>query len=164
MKKLIALAGALGVLAVVAASSALSATTGGAIRVYAVNSNPNSKTNGGTVLITGAIGAKGNVQNINKNLVKLVFRQGTFEIDATKLNNTKTASSSLSKTTCSGYYAATVPLPLLDGTGAYTGISGSVKLTFTEAFVLPRKANGKCNQNANGTDISYVVGSGSVSF
>lgn len=162
MKKLIALAVMVSGLSVVA-SSALGATTGGAIRVYAVNPTGGGS-GGGTVVITGAIAGKGKTVKVNANVVKLVFPQGTFEINATKLNNTKTGSSSFSNTTCSGYFAATASLPILDGTGAYKRISGSVKLTFTEAAILPRLANGTCNQNANGSGISYVVGSGSVSF
>jgi hypothetical protein len=57
------------------------------------------------------------------------------------------------------------PITFFGGTGAYTGISGTVKLAQTFAAILPRKANGKCNENANPTvSLSFFQGSGTVSL
>jgi hypothetical protein len=60
---------------------------------------------------------------------------------------------------------------LLDGTGLYAGITGTLKLTITEAFILPVYASGKnkgqCNESQNAqpvADYGSIIGSGTVSF
>jgi hypothetical protein len=63
--------------------------------------------------------------------------------------------------------AATAPAKLFNGTGAYTGIKGTVILTISSAAVLPRLSNGKCDESQNAVAVGEVTisqGSGVVSF
>lgn len=67
--------------------------------------------------------------------------------------------------TCSGAFTATAPITLFDGTGAYKGIRGTIKLTTTFAAIVPRDDNGMCSRTANpSTALSFSQGQGSVSF
>ena len=63
------------------------------------------------------------------------------------------------------------PVTLLDGTGLYSGITGTLHVTITEAFILPVYASGKnkgqCNESQNAQPVAAygsIIGSGTVSF
>jgi hypothetical protein len=70
-------------------------------------------------------------------------------------------------TTCSGYFPVTAPVPVVKGTKAYKGISGSVSVTLTFAVVIPLQ-KGKCNLSNSGPNPSAqygsIAGTGTVSF
>jgi len=163
------------VLAVSFASVAGAATTGGAVNVYGV---PGMGNGSSPILFTGAIGDYGKavrqnangVATKNGNYIKFNLKQGTFVGNGTplfrKLNN---APGSFSNATCSGAVAVTAPVSLGSGTGTYAGISGSLNVHVTFAFVAPRfksgKHKGQCNGNANPlAQIGAISGGGTVSL
>jgi hypothetical protein len=159
------------------AAGASSTPGGGSIKVYAT---PSANGNGGTVLLTGAIGDHGKTLSIdqdgkpdtNGNYVKVTLKKGAFEINKTTLDaKAKNVTPTGDLATCSGGFSVTAPVTLLDGTGNYKGITGMVKLTLTYAFVLPRFASGKhkgqCNEGNNVPPVALyesVKGSGTVQF
>jgi hypothetical protein len=133
-----------------------------------------------TVLFTGAIGDHGQAltitkngkANANGNYVKVTLTRGTFEINSTILNaRANKAHPSGDSTTCSGALEVAGPVSLFDGTGLYTGISGTLTVTETFAFNAPRFASGadkgKCNTSATAQPTavySSIIGTGTVSF
>jgi hypothetical protein len=131
------------------------------------------------VTITGAIGDYGTAVSVDKdgtpdpngNYSKLTLKQGTFQLNATALD-AKFASTKPTTylTTCSGQETGTSPVKVLAGTGAYKGITGTVKATFTGAFIIPRDKTGshagQCNTKAPAPlgAFTVVTGSGEISF
>lgn len=77
-----------------------------------------------------------------------------------------------STVTCSGSIVASGPAPIVSGTKAYAGITGSVTLTATFAFVGPFYASGskkgQCNTSNNAPTppgiYGVITGIGTVSF
>jgi hypothetical protein len=134
------------------------ASTSGTLSVYGIGNNSNGPTD---IVLTGIIGAKGKTSNVSKHIGRVTTPQGTFEVNKTKLDSAK-GHQTFNSATCSGIYTATGQITLFNGTGAYTGIAGTLTLRFTGAVVLPRLANGKCNQNANGQGLLFFSGSGHV--
>jgi hypothetical protein len=154
-----------------------SAPAGGSIKVFGI---PSLNGSGGTILITGAVGDHGTTLSIdqdgkpdtNGNYVKVTLKKGTFEINKTALDaKAKNVSPTGDLATCSGGFSVTAPVTLLDGTGRYKGITGTVKLTLTYAFILPRFASGKhktqCNEGNTVPPVALyesVEGIGTVQF
>lgn len=71
--------------------------------------------------------------------------------------------------TCSAGVSLTAAITLLDGTGLYKGIGGTLKDTEFVGFISPRYTSGKdkgqCNLNTQPTaQLGLVVATGSVSF
>ncbi|HXR54417.1 MAG TPA: hypothetical protein VN793_05150 [Acidimicrobiales bacterium] len=147
---------------------------GGVVNVFAESNGSKP----GRVVLTGAIGDSGSTLNVNAKgkadskgtYIKLTLKQGTVEANLSVLYKlVDSASPTFSAATCSVYFAATSPVPLVVGTGAYHGVTGSVTLTFTVAAVLPRYASGKnkgqCDVSANPTGEQVLVtGSGTIAF
>jgi hypothetical protein len=125
----------------------------------------------GSVVITGAIGDYGTVVGDTSNgknpndYSKVTLKQGTFEVNQTafyaKLSK---AAFSILQSSCSSEGSATGRATVFDGTGLYAGISGTVSLTETQAWILPRGSNGKCNGMNPSTYYSSITGMGSVRF
>ncbi len=148
--------------------------SGGAIQVWGTPAN-NGGRGGAFILFTGAVAdsGKGTPANASGKPVKkgafnlVVLKKGTILLDPTQLragiNNT--SPTPFDSTTCSGVYAATAPVPIVSGTKAYAGISGTANVTLTMAAVL-QLTNGKCDMNNPNTIAQYgsIVGSGTVSF
>jgi hypothetical protein len=168
--------------AVTASSVAIGAPgtpAGGSIHVF--GSSPGTG-GGGKVLITGAIGDHGSTKSVNKSgranangsYVKLTLTKGTIELNKTKLDaniNHAFGSAVVNSATCSLTVVASGTLPVVNGTGLYKGISGSVRITLSLGLTLPRYASGahagQCNQSnaAQPTaSLQLVEGTGSVSF
>jgi hypothetical protein len=164
-------------------ASAFAATTpstpaGGQVKVFAT---PNSN-GGGTIVITGAIGDYGHTLTINKNgtpdpnngnYVRITLQKGTFEVDSTTLNaKANKAQPTLNKATCSAALSVTGPVTLFSGTGLYVGITGTVSITETYAFILPQYTSGinkgQCNTSSNSlqpiSQYASITGTGTVSF
>lgn len=154
--------------------SALGASpSGGAIQVWGTPTNGG----GGPVVLTGAIGDSGTSANANSSgtpskngtfkLLKL--KKGTILLNTTQLNkenNANTPPTTFNSTTCSGTFVVTAPVPVVGGSKAYAGITGTVTVSVTFAIVLPL-TKGKCNMNTNANPIAMygsVSGSGTVSF
>jgi len=136
---------------------------------------------GGTIVIAGAIGDHGKVltvgangkPNANGHYVDVTLQKGTFKIDKTALDKASDDAppTVMSATTCSFGGSATAPVTISDGTGDYTGISGTVKVTLTFGGDLPvyatGKHKGKCNMSDNAEPLAQfgsAVGRGTVNF
>ena len=155
--------------AVLAASGGLASadgsSTGGKVHFYEADTALDGSL--GTVVLTGAITDSGtDHQGVagGGNYNELVLSKGTFEINIGVFGNR--LNFPVNPATCSSDGSATAPIPIVggSGTGAYQGISGTIRTTVTFASVLPRLADGQCNTNA--TDypgIGIARGSGSVS-
>jgi len=160
----------------VAGTKPAPAPTGGSIAILAtLGANPTGK-----ILVAGAIGDWGTAVSIDRNgkpdengdYVKVTLRNGTFVIDSTALNK-KTANPRpqvSSDATCSVSASGSAPLTLLDGTGRYKGISGTVNATLTFTGVGGRYRSGakkgQCEQG-NGKPLAMlgaVTGRGVVRF
>jgi hypothetical protein len=157
-------------------ASAFGATdpAGGTIQVWGTPAN----NGGGGIVITGAIADSGKSANADssgkptkKGTYKLLtLKNGTILLNTTQLgkdlNNPNTPPTTFNSTTCSGSFAVTDPVPIVSGTKAYAGISGTVNVTVTFAIVLPL-TKGKCNTNTNANPIAQygsISGTGTVSF
>lgn len=101
----------------------------------------------------------------------LVLKKGTILVNTTRLNadgnNPNTPPTSFNNSTCSGYFTVSDPVPVVKGTKLYQGITGSVNITLTFAFVIPLQ-KGTCNTGKNGPNPSAqygsISGSGSIGF
>jgi hypothetical protein len=161
-----------------AATTTTTAPTGGAIKVWVTPSGTNTSTkNPGKILITGAFADYGTVISTNaakkptaKGAYKLLrLKNGTFLVNGTQLNKALTTGqpSTLSASNCSGIFGATAPVTLSDGTGAYVGISGTVTITATFAFIGAKTKSGGCTMKTSSKPLatySSISGSGTVSF
>ena len=98
------------------------------------------------------------------------FTQGTILLNKTVLDqkiNRAFNKAQLNQATCSLSVAASNGLPIVGGTGLYTGITGNVHITVSVGFTLPRLASGKCNTSNSAQPTSsaqLVSGTGTVSF
>ena len=131
----------------------------------------------GKILITGAIADHGTVISTNaakkptaKGAYKLLrLKNGTILVDGTQLGKALTAGqpSTLNASNCSAIFGATAPVTLSSGTGAYVGISGTVTITATFAFIGPKTKSGTCTMKTSAQPVgtySSITGSGTVSF
>lgn len=148
-----------------AAASAQSSPSSGAIQVWV---NPSLTGNGGgKILITGAIGDYGVTKKV-KGANTAVLKKGTITVNLKQFNAAgNNANPTINPTNCSGSFTYSAPVPIVSGTGAYTGITGSFTLTGQYAFVLPKTKSGSCNTSNNANPLNQyasVSGTGSVSL
>ncbi len=153
-----------------------STTAGGSVKLFATPSNGLHA----TILMTGAIGDYGNALTIDKagasdpngNYVKVTLQKGGFEINSTALNaKANKVQPTFDTATCSAWLSVAGPVTLFNGTGLYTGIVGTLGVTETAAFILPRNVSGKnkgaCNTSDNAQPLKQyasIIGTGTVSF
>ncbi|HUE06614.1 MAG TPA: hypothetical protein VMP41_04245 [Acidimicrobiales bacterium] len=146
-----------------AAASAQSSSSGGSIQVWLT---PSLTGKGGKILITGAIADSG-VTKGNKT-GKAVLKKGTITVNLTQFQAAQNnANPQINQSNCSGFFTASAPVPIVSGTGAYAGISGSFTLNSQFAFILPKTKSGACNTSNNANPISQygaVSGSGTVTL
>ena len=145
--------------------------TGGTLRIFVV---PGQNQGEGTILLAGAIGDYGKTHKINKKGIgQAVLQKGTFQVNLAAIGKKLTNSKPIifNKTTCSQVFSATAPVTLLNGTGAYKGISGTLMLTETFAaygpFYKTGAHKGQCNTSNNAMPIAQwgsVQGVGTVKF
>ncbi len=161
-----------GLLLSAASASAAPAVPGGTIKLWAENGGF-----GGTVVITGAIGDYGKAVKANsagradKNgrYTSLILRKGTILIDGSQLRAAvqNGLSTDFNDVTCSGSEAVSAPVPIVSGTKAYAGISGSLTATATFVFIAPLTSSGKCDTSNSAKPIEAleaIAGSGPVGF
>ena len=123
----------------------------------------------GDIIVTGAIGSYG-TSAASGNDLKVTLQHGAFELNvATLVAKASKSGPSLNTVTCSGVSSVSAPAPVLNGSGAYRGLSGKLKVTETIAFILPHYASGahknECNNNTRPLDdYSSITGSGTVKF
>jgi hypothetical protein len=173
--RVVKLATVVGVTACVlgAGSAALGASPtqqGGKIRVFVTSATSNRE----PIVVTGAIGdygtsvmqnANGKV-NPNGGFVKVTLQHGGFIVNATALNKKlNSGKPTVNQSNCSIVFSGSGSTTIGDGTGAYAGITGTLKITYTFAGIAPKTAKG-CNFNSNKVGGAYtsITGSGSVSF
>jgi hypothetical protein len=171
---LVMLTGAIATPTVAGASS----TSGGKIALWA-NANLTGATS--KIIVVGAIADSGVGTSIDKNgkvdpngsYERIVFKNGSFEADATGLDqNANTAQPTLNDvSTCSFAFSASGPITLSNGKGAYANISGTVNVTEQFVGIGPRYKTGKnkgaCNQSDNARPIEgagAISGTGTVAF
>jgi hypothetical protein len=148
------------------------AVPGGTIKLWAENGGF-----GGMVVITGAIGDYGKAEKANAAgkaddqgmYTRLVLKKGAVLIDGSQLRAAvqSAQSTDFDAVTCSGSEAVTAPVPIVSGTKAYAGISGSVTATATFAFIAPLTSGGRCNTSSKAklvVGLEAITGSGPVSF
>lgn len=172
-----AILAAFAILATVAGSAGAAAPAAGPVSFYAHAGNGNSQ----KVVFVGAIGDYGRAINVNKrgkvdpngNYIKLRLHKGTFELDATAVNQAIMSNQQPqvgSHETCSAAFSTTAPVTFLNGTGLYKGISGTANVTVTFGGVSPRYKSGphkgQCLQNNPNAAANFgvVLGQGTVSF
>ena len=176
---LIATAFAVAAVGAAVAAATSSTPAGGSIHIFGTSPGTGG---GGKALITGAIGDHGTSLTVNKagkpnsngSYVKLTLTRGTIMLNKTKLDaNVNRAFGSLvvNSATCSYAVVASGALPVVGGTGTYTGISGTADITVSAGFVLPRYTSGahagKCNESNSAqptASLQVVDGTGTVSF
>ena len=146
-----------------AAASARSSSSGGSIQVWLT---PSLTGNGGKILITGAIADYGVTKG--KKSGQAVLKKGTIKVNLKQFNAaTNAVNPTINPSNCSTSFTASAPVPIVSGTGAYAGITGSFTLTAQYAFILPKTKSGSCNTSNNANPISQygsVSGSGTVSL
>ena len=160
----VALAGA----ALIGGGSAIAASgaspSQGAIHLF---SYPRGNGSTGTLVIAGAIGDYGTYAGTaNGKYLKITLSQGTFEINAKNINDSHKTPY---KATCSGIFSGTAPAPVLNGTGRYAGIKGTLKVTQLHVLVASRYKTGKLKGQCDkaGTHVHHydsLSATGNVSF
>jgi hypothetical protein len=169
-KGVFALAGLAGLL-IVSVASAASMPAGGAVRVFVT---PSPTSNGGTILVTGAIGDYGTTtMNPKTSIAKAMLKKGTFEVNLaviTKKSNTM-GPSFMNAKTCSYVFDVSAPITVMNGTGLYKGVHGSVMLRETFAGIAPLYKSGpkkgQCNLGQNANPVAQygsVSGVGTIKF
>ncbi len=154
------------------AGSAAPAVPGGTIKLWAQNGGF-----GGTIVVTGAIGDYGRAVKADSagravksgGYTSLVLRKGTILIDGSQLRAAvqHSQSSDFNAVTCSGSESVSAPVPIVSGTKAYAGISGSLIATATFVFIAPLTSRGQCNPGNSARPVEAleaITGSGPVSF
>jgi hypothetical protein len=151
-------------------STAPSTQTGGSVNLYLSG----SQSSRGNILITGAIGDYGKVRRIKgqKDFSLVKLHKGTFEINTSKLiAATNSATPTRNTATCSDSRSETAPVTLLDGTGLYAGISGTLNFTVYYAETGPLYTSGshkgQCNMSNSAVpyaQFATALGMGTVSF
>ena len=133
------------------------------------------------IVITGVIGDYGTATSINKNgtidangnYVKIALKHGGFEVNSVALNQkTNNAPPTMvNTTTCSFDFGGSGPVTLFNGTGMYTGITGTLNITEKFGGIGPvftsGPKKGQCNMGENVQPIAFygsITGSGKVSF
>jgi hypothetical protein len=149
-------------------ASAAGKQAGGVVHIYEVS--PSLSGSVATDILTGAItdhGVDHEGAPVGKTTNKLVLTKGSFEVSVARLVSQPPPP--VDPKTCSFAFSVTEPTPIVKGkgTGAYSGMSGTFKVTVTEAGILPKLKSGKCNEGPTATPVAGVVsvkGSGTVSF
>jgi hypothetical protein len=161
----------------VAAGSGAATPTAGPVQVWITPNN----TAVYKIVLTGAIGDHGTATSMTKSgkvdpnghYVKIKLQNGTFEVNSVELDK-KTATAPptmIDKTTCSFYFVGKGPVTLSDGTGEYSGISGTLAIIETFAGVGPLyktgPKKGQCNMSNSAQPVAFwssLLGAGIVKF
>ena len=113
-----------------------------------------------SVIVTGTVSDHG-VDHVGAvdsgKFDKVVLSRGTFEIgNATIAANLTSGEQSAGTKGCWFTLADSGSVALKDGTGAYSGIRGTLKFSLTRAAIMPRRSNGSCEYGTNFTPVSSV--------
>lgn len=156
-------------------AAATSQSTSGVVHVWDAHAAGGRS----AILLTGVIGDNGTSTSITKSgkpaahghYVKIALKHGGFIVNAValdrKLNGLKPK---VNLSTCTFWASGGGNVTLMDGTGAYKGIHGTVRVGTSFAAEMPRFTSGakKGQCNGNGRPIAQfsgpIIGSGHVSF
>jgi hypothetical protein len=136
--------------------------------------------NGFKVIFTGAVGDSGvsygatangkRTSKQNPGYRLFILKKGTIFFNTQKIdaasNNNSAPPTTANATTCSATFVVTDPVTAISGTKAYAGITGTMNVTISYAFVQPL-TKGKCNMNSNAQPsaaIGMVTGTGTLSY
>ncbi len=144
---------------------------GGLVRFWTTQSTSDATV---AIVITGAIGDYGTVTTVNKdgqpdqsgNWALVTLQKGTFKVNETSFNKkaSKTAIP-INKRSCSSAGAVSGSVTLSGGTGHYSGISGHLALSETDAWILARTGSGNtCSDSDVLHYFALQSGAGTVSF
>lgn len=131
---------------------------------------------GGPILITGGIGDHGTSVKADANgqpdsngsysLARL--SQGNILLNTTELKKriaAGTEQAHVNTASCSLHGTASATVPVVSGTGAYSGIKGSLNAKFTFAEVGARSSTGKCDESKEPVaQWASVTGAGTVTL
>jgi hypothetical protein len=142
---------------------------GGVVHIY--ETVPSLSSSYADDILTGAITDHGkDYEGVagNGTINKLVLSKGSFEVSIAKLVRSHAAPRVDAKT-CSFTQTVIASIPIVKGSGkgAYAGITGTIKVTITEAGILPKLKSGTCNESQSAppvAGVSWAKGSGTVSF
>lgn len=165
-------AASLGAVSSAGAQSAMS----GRIKVWGYIDAASSANKPSPLVITGLFADHGTTVSVNRqnkldesgSFVRVTLTRGGFLVNTAAFDAAfaKGAPKDFNPKDCSGSIAigpAPVPIVAGTGTGAYQGITGSLNLSGHLALILPKKANGQCNMNANpAAGWGTVTGAGTV--
>jgi hypothetical protein len=173
-----ALGGALGtggVAATAAASTAAASPSHGTVHVWVTP----GKGAADQILLTGVIGDHGTATSMDKNgtvdkngkYVKVALSRGGFVVDAVALNQKLAKlAPKVDSASCTVWASGSGNITLGDGTGAYAGISGTVKMSTNFAAVFPRYTSGakrgRCDMKGAPTASfqGVLIGSGHITL
>jgi uncharacterized cupin superfamily protein len=145
-------------LALSGGAAAAPTTTSGAVQFFGTQQGNKATYD----VVSGAITDYGHDVSVGQNSQKIILKNGTFQVDTTKLN--KNIKFKASKIGCSGTASGSASsLAVSHGTGAYAAITGSftIHATFTE---VGKVVNGKCNLRKEVAGNGLVIGTGHVSY
>lgn len=155
-----------------AALAASSTPQGGKIRVFVTTAASNKE----KIVVTGSIGDYGTTVSQDADgkvdptgtFEKVTLKHGSFIINDTaltkKLDNEPPTVVNISN--CSIVFVGSGPTTISNGSGAYAGITGTLRLTYTFAGIAPKTAQ-RCDFASNAPDggtYTSVAGTGNVSF
>lgn len=168
---------------VIGGTSALGAESatpkGGAVRLFLTPKGGENR--GGTILITGAIGDHGTYgPSLNAEgkpdpkgtIGKVTLSEGTFEVNLMTLSaKSHKVKPEVNKATCSFSLSVSGPVTLMEGTGLYAGIGGTIEITENYGAIGTRyksgKHKGKCDTSESAKPVAEagtIFGSGKVHF
>lgn len=174
----VVLASALGLSAAAGAgASGAPAPTNGTVHVWAVPGRGAVD----QILLTGVIADHGTATTIDKDgkvdpnghYVMVKLQAGGFEVNASEFDEVfEKLQPTVNAATCSAWATGTGPVSLFNGTGSYTGITGTIRITSSYAIIFPRYATGakkgQCNERQNAQPVAQfegdITGSGAVGF
>ena len=133
------------------------------------------------ILVIGAIGDHGTATTIDKdgkvdsngNYVRIKLSKGSFEVNSVALNKKVNSAPPTveSKATCTYAFGGSGPVTPFNGSGLYTGISGTLHVTETFAGQGPLyktgAKKGQCDTSNNAQPVATwtaITGKGTIKF
>jgi hypothetical protein len=127
-------------------------------------------------LVTGAIVDYGKAFRVNSaahhdnkgRYTELVLKDGSILLGGTALNPVvRTAKSVRRSQTCSVLSSSDEPAPIVRGTRAYAGISGSLVVDTSSVLIIPLTGRGQCNTGSGVRPVAdwlTITASGNVNL
>ena len=161
------------IVAVAVSGSAGAAGHSGTVYAYGT---PGLNGPDGSIIVAGAVGDYGPTTKADRNgqvdphgkYSLLELKNGTILLDGSALAakiQAGSATAQVDPVSCSLHGSVSAVSPIVTGTGAYAGITGSMDVTFTIAELAARTPSGACDTNADPVDAyATISGTGVVHF